>query len=70
MPAFMTENTVRLTVHVKEENRDALKLEALVRGLEMGEVLDELIEAGLTTAIEQIRARRAPEGPKRKRSGD
>lgn len=60
MTGIMAERKNRLTVQVKPENRDALKLTALLREVDMGEIIDELIEAHLGEALEQIRANRQP----------
>lgn len=51
--------TVRLVVSVKEINREALRLEAILRDVDMGDIIDELIESNLGSALAQLQERRA-----------
>lgn len=59
MTELMEAKTVRLTINVSEELREALKVEATVRGIDMGDLASQLLEPQLTDSLERVRARRA-----------
>jgi hypothetical protein len=56
---------VRVGILINEETRDVLRLEALLTGKDMGEIVEQLVSANLTASVEQIRARRGHEQPKK-----
>jgi hypothetical protein len=51
--------------HQRRNLRDVLRLEALLTGKDMGEIVEQLVSANLTASVEQIRARRGHEQPKK-----
>jgi hypothetical protein len=71
MPVTMAaKDTVRLVVEVTEENRAALRMEAVIRGVDMGDIINEWVAEHLSEHLEKIRERRNPPdpGPKSRKS--
>lgn len=57
---------VRVGILINEETRDVLRLESLLTGKDMGEIVEQLVNTHLPESVEQIRQRRGQEQPKPK----
>lgn len=56
---------VRLVIQTDDELRDALRLEAARRGVDMSELGDEILREALADSLKMVRQRKESEGKRK-----